>query len=142
MNHSDRSVTMDRRSFCGLAGSGAAGSLVLPMVEGGDPNAVQERRRYEYSIVIVEGPEDGCGFGHKPADVLRYPEQKGRICPWLMDSMNGFLRVLEYGGSMTWMYRGTPYEKTVDPGGVTTEFVRCPDPTSGLVAKIVRTRVP
>ena len=59
-----------------------------------------------------------------------------------MDSMNGFLRVLEYGGSLTWMYRGTPYEKTVDPDGVTTEFVRCPDPTSGLVAKIIRTRVP
>jgi hypothetical protein len=57
-----------------------------------------------------------------------------------MDSMNGFLRVLEYGGNMTWMYRGTPYEKVVDPDGVTTEFVRCPDPTSGLVAKITRTR--
>jgi len=39
------------------------------------------------------------------------------------------------------MYQGTPYEKVVDPDGVTTEFVRCPDPTSGLVAKITRTRV-
>ena len=133
---------MDRRSFCGLAGSGAAGAVVLPMVGKEGPGGVQERRRYTYSVEIVEGPPGGCGWGHKPGDALRYPEEKGRICPWLMDSMNGFLRVLEYGGSLTWMYRGTPYEKTVDPDGVTTEFVRCPDPTSGLVAKIIRTRVP
>ena len=25
--------------------------------------------------------------------------------------------------------------------GATTEFIRCPDPTSGLVAKITRTRI-
>jgi hypothetical protein len=29
----------------------------------------------------------------------------------------------------------------IDPDGVTTEYVRCPDPTSALVAKITRTRV-
>ena len=129
---------MDRRAFCGLAGSGAAGAVVLPVV---GPAGVQERRVYAYTVEIMEGPEGGCGWGHKPGDVIQYPAEKGQICHWLMDSMNGFLRVLEYGGSMSWMYRGTPYEKVVDPDGVTTEFVRCPDPTSGLVAKITRTRV-
>jgi hypothetical protein len=29
----------------------------------------------------------------------------------------------------------------IDPNGVTTEYVRCPDPTANLVAKIIRTRV-
>lgn len=128
---------MDRRSFCGLAGTGVA---VLPMVGAGGERVDQARRTYTYTIAIVEGPAGGCGFGHKPGDVFQYPAEKGRICPWLMDSMDGFLRVLEYGGNLPWTYRGTPYEKVIDPDGVTTEFVRCPDPTSGLVAKISRTR--
>ncbi len=131
---------MERRHFCGLAGAGAAGALALPMA-GTQAAAAQERRTYRYSVEIVEGPAEGCGWGHKPGDAFEYPAQKGLICPWLMDSMNGFLRVLEYGGNLPWMYRGTPYQKVIDPDGVTTEFVRCPDPTSGLVAKITRTRV-
>jgi uncharacterized repeat protein (TIGR04076 family) len=72
-----------------------------------------------------------------------YPDDVGKICPWLMDSMNGFIRALRYGGTLDWDYEGTPYEKVIDPEGVTTEFVRCPDPTnSGIVVKIIRTRVP
>jgi hypothetical protein len=39
------------------------------------------------------------------------------------------------------MHEGTPYEKVIDPDGVTTEYVRCPDPTSNLLAKITRTLV-
>jgi hypothetical protein len=51
--------------------------------------------------------------------------------------------VLEYGGTLPWEYKGTPYEKQIDPDGVTTEFVRCPDPSSaGIVVKITRTRLP
>jgi len=38
-------------------------------------------------------------------------------------------------------YEKTPYEKVIDPNGITTEYVRCPDPTSNLVAKITRTMV-
>ena len=132
---------MDRRRFCEVAGSGAAGAVVLPVVEGERAAAAQEQRTYTYTVEIVEGPAGGCGWGHKPGDTFEYPAQKGAICHWLMDSMNGFMRVLEYGGHLPWMYGGTPYEKVVDPDGVTTEFVRCPDPTSGLVAKITRTRV-
>jgi len=39
------------------------------------------------------------------------------------------------------MARWPAYEKVIDPDGVTTEYVRCPDPTSNLVAKSVRTRL-
>jgi hypothetical protein len=48
--------------------------------------------------------------------------------------------VLEHGGTLSWKYRDTRYEKVIDPDGVTTEYVRCPDPTaSGIVIKITRT---
>lgn len=128
---------MDRRSFCGLAGTGA---VALPMVGTGDAAAGQARRAYAFTIEIVESRPGGCARGHKPGDVFAYPADKGRVCEWLMDSMNGAIRVLQYGGTMPWLYEGTPYEKVIDPDGVTTEFIRCPDPTSGLVAKITRTR--
>jgi hypothetical protein len=55
--------------------------------------------------------------------------------------MNDFVRILETGGTLPWMYEKTPYEKVIDPNGVTTEYVRCPDPTANLVAKITRTRL-
>ena len=132
---------MDRRRFCGVAGSGTAGAIVLPVLGNREASLAQERRSYTYTVEIVEGPAEGCGWGHKPGDTFQYPVEKGQICHWLMDSMNGFVRVLEYGGHMPWMYTGTPYEKVVDPEGVTTEFVRCPDPSTAVVAKITRTRV-
>ncbi|MGD2092061.1 MAG: hypothetical protein PVH61_38175 [Candidatus Aminicenantes bacterium] len=63
----------------------------------------------------------------------------GKICPWLMASMWDFIRLLQNGVTLPWKYEGTPYEKVIDPDGVTTEYVRCPDPTANLVAKITRT---
>jgi uncharacterized repeat protein (TIGR04076 family) len=56
--------------------------------------------------------------------------------------MTGMLRALENGGTLPWRYRGTPYEKVIDPDGITTEFVRCPDPTVPVVIKITRTALP
>lgn len=77
--------------------------------------------------------------GHK----FKYPEDLGLLCPWLLDSLSGILRVLEHGGDLMWRYRGTPYEKVIDPDGVTTEYLRCLDPTdSGIVMKITRTVMP
>ena len=74
---------------------------------------------------------------------FRYPEDLGKMCPWLMDSVTGMIRALENGGTLPWKYRGTPYEKVIDLDGVTTEYVRCPDPTaSGIVIKITRTCLP
>jgi uncharacterized repeat protein (TIGR04076 family) len=71
-----------------------------------------------------------------------YPGDAGRICPWLLSSMDGMIKALLYGGTLPWKYIGTPYEKVIDPNGITTEFVRCPDPTaSGIVVKLIRTRL-
>ena len=74
---------------------------------------------------------------------FRYPDEMGGLCPWLRDSIGGMLHVLEWAGTLPWTYAGTPYEKQIDPEGITTEFVRCPDPTAaGIVVKITRTRLP
>ncbi len=74
---------------------------------------------------------------------FRYPDQLGELCTFLADSLTGMVRALESGGTLPWSYRGTPYEKVIDPDGVTTEYVRCPDPTaSGIVIKIIRTALP
>jgi hypothetical protein len=74
---------------------------------------------------------------------FRYPEDLGELCPWLVDSLTGMIRALENGGTLPWKYKQTPYEKVFDPEGVTTEFVRCPDPTaSGIVVKVTRTALP
>jgi len=74
---------------------------------------------------------------------FRYPEDLGELCPWLVDSLTGVIRALEHGGTLPWKYKGTPYEKVIDPEGVTTEFVRCLDPTaSGIVMKVTRTVAP
>ncbi len=73
---------------------------------------------------------------------FRYPEDLGRLCPWLIDSINSTIRVLNFGGTLPWKYENTPYEKEIDPDGVTTEFIRCVDPTdSGIVVKIIRTPI-
>ena len=103
-----------------------------------DPRAQQQvRREYNFEIEIVEGQ---CRQ-HQTGQKIKYPDEKGKICPWLMDSMNGAIRVLEYGGTLPWLYEGTPYQKVIDPDGLTTEFIRCPDPSRVVVAKISRRRV-
>lgn len=118
-------------------------------------------RRYKIELEIYEGnggqvSADGtypdfakegiCAWMYgrlKKGQKFRYPDDLGEMCPWLMDSLTGMIRALEHGGSLAWKYRGTPYEKVIDPDGVTTEYVRCPDPTaSGIVIKIIRTAVP
>jgi uncharacterized repeat protein (TIGR04076 family) len=95
--------------------------------------------RYAIEIEVVEADQSLC---HQPGEKFTYPEDMGQICPWLRDSMSGMLRLLEWGDTLPWTYAGTPYEKQIDPDAVTTEFVRCPDPTTaGIVVKITRTRL-
>jgi uncharacterized repeat protein (TIGR04076 family) len=111
-----------------------------PAAQGAPPDAQTPRpmrRQYDFTIDIVEGK---CQ-PHQAGQTFKYPDEKGKICPWLMDSMNGAIRVLEYGGTMPWLYEGTPYQKVIDPNGLTTEFIRCPDPSRVVVAKISRRRV-
>lgn len=141
---------MNRRDFMGKAGCGLASCLTVAGVAG--PSAAagfQEkqtapppppvRKRYAIEIEIYEArPDTWC---HKKGDKFQYPQDWGKLCPWLRGSMNDFVRILETGGTLPWKYEGTPYEKVIDPLGVTTEYVRCPDPTANLVAKITRTLV-
>ncbi len=96
--------------------------------------------RCAIEIEVVEGDKSEC---HRVGDKFKYPEDRGLICPFLLNSMDGMIRVLEFGGSFPWDYKGTPYEKVTDPDGVSTEFVRCPDPSEvGIVVKITRTKLP
>jgi uncharacterized repeat protein (TIGR04076 family) len=135
---------MKRRDFVCAAGSAAAalaaGGLAGAQDQTGQtPPPPPKRRRYKIDIEIFEArPDSWC---HKKGDTFAYPQDWGKLCPWLRASLNEFVRLLENGVTLPWTYEGTPYAKVIDPDGVTTEYVRCPDPTSNLVAKIVRTRV-
>ena len=95
-------------------------------------------KKYSFELEIVEGKCSYYIVGQKFA----YPEDKAHICSWLLDSANSMIRVLQYGGVLPWTYKGTQYEKEIDPEGITTEYVRCPDPTeAGVVLKITRTKI-
>ena len=135
---------MERREFlnktgCGVAGliAGAAASDVLGAETPAPPRPARPSR-YKIDIEIFEArPDSWC---HKKGDKFAYPQDWGKLCPWLRASMNEFVRMLEMGVTLPWKYEGTAYAKVIDPDGVTTEFVRCPDPTANLVAKITRTK--
>ena len=115
-------------------------AIELEIYEG---NSGQLRTDGTYPDFVKEGI---CAWMYGRLHVgqkFRYPDDLGEMCPWLADSMMGMVRALENGGTLPWRYKGTPYEKVNDPDGVTTEFVRCPDPTAcGIVVKITRTALP
>ena len=135
---------MERREFLNKTGCGVAGLIAGTAASGAlgaetpAPPRPARPPRYKIDIEIFEArPDSWC---HKKGDKFSYPADWGKLCPWLRASLNEFVRLLENGVTLPWMYEGTPYAKVIDPEGVTTEYVRCPDPTSNLVAKIVRTR--
>ncbi|MFH1852135.1 MAG: hypothetical protein ABIA75_07295 [Candidatus Neomarinimicrobiota bacterium] len=86
------------------------------------------------------------GDGQRSYDVGRrfaYPGEAELLCPWLQDSLRGIIAALSAGKTLGWQYEATPYEKVIDPAGITTEYVRCIDPTaSGIVVKVIRTKLP
>ncbi len=127
---------------CGLAAFVAAAGMPEAQEKEKQPGAAPPppaRKRYKIEIDIFEArPDTWC---HKKGDKFIYPADLGKICPWLQGSMSDFLVALANGATLPWKYEGTPYEKVIDPDGVTTEYVRCPDPTSNLVARITRTRI-
>lgn len=85
--------------------------------------------------------ESGCPR-HKVGEKYKYPEDIGKMCTWLIESSTHMIKVIRHDGKLGWSYKGTPYEKVINKKGVTTEFVRCPDPTSaGVVLKITGTKV-
>lgn len=131
---------MKRRNFLTKSGCSVAGLMAAPLiVNANNENREEKRRKYKIEVEIYEAREDT--WCHKKGDKFEYPEDMGKICPWLLSCMNDFIKVLQHGAILPWKYEGTPYEKVIDPDGVTTEYVRCPDPTANLVAKIIRTRV-
>jgi uncharacterized repeat protein (TIGR04076 family) len=132
-------------STCGLGVTAMLGAAVASEAQqkpaADQPPLAPPRRRYRIDVEIVECKAGKCAR-HQVGETFAYPTDRGKMCEWLLDSMNGAVRVLAYGGTMPWLYEGTPYKKVIDPEGVTTEFIRCPDPTaSGVVAKITRTRI-
>jgi len=129
---------VERRSFVGKTGCGFAGLMASSLAMGGGQAAAQTRRkRYQIEVEIFETPADSrC---HKKGEKYSYPQDWGKVCPWLRAAMIEPIRLLEWGVTLPWKYEGTPYEKVIDPDGVTTEFIRCPDPTAKVVAKIIRT---
>ncbi len=71
-----------------------------------------------------------------------YPDDVGKMCPWLVASFDGMAKALMFGGTLPWTYKGTAFEKVIDKDGVTTEFVHCPDPSPcGIVVKLIRTQL-
>ncbi len=131
---------MKRREFIGKTGCGVAGMVSAPFwLNAAQEEEQQKRRKYKIEIEIYEAREDT--WCHKKGDKFEYPKEIGKICPWLLTSMHDFLRLLQQGVTLPWKYEDTPYEKVIDPEGVTTEYVRCPDPTADLVAKITRTLI-
>jgi len=131
---------MNRRKFIEKTGCGFAGLAAVPFGLGSQEQSPPKRRKYKIEIEIYEAREDT--WCHKKGDRFSYPNDWGKLCPWLRASLNEFVRMLEHGVTLSWKYENTPYEKVIDPDGVTTEYVRCPDPTADLVAKITRTAVP
>jgi len=130
---------MKRREFIGKTGCGVAGVLAATSGLALNKGEAQARRSYKVEIEIFENKKNrNC---HKVGEKFKYPDDIGKICPWFLASMHDFIIVLQNGATLSWKYEGTPYEKVIDPDGVTTEFVRCPDPTANLVAKIIRTKV-
>lgn len=130
-------IIMKRRQFLCKSGCTIAGLAAVPVLTGSiKGEQPQEQRKYEIEIEIYEAREDT--WCHDKGDRFKYPDDIGKICPWLLASMHDFIVALQHGATLGWTYEGTPYEKVIDPDGITTEFVRCPDPTSDLVAKITR----
>jgi uncharacterized repeat protein (TIGR04076 family) len=137
---------MKRRDFVNNAGCRFAALMAAPIAAeaafGGQtppPRPQSKPNRYKLEIEIFEARTDT--WCHKKGDKFAYPQDIGALCPWLLSSLHDFLIVLEKGATLSWKYENTPYAKVIDPDGVTTEFVRCPDPTSNLVAKITRTKI-
>ncbi|MFC2160731.1 hypothetical protein ACFLRX_03665 [Acidobacteriota bacterium] len=135
---------MKRRDFIEKTGCGAAGifatGIGLASAQEQTPPPPPSRKRYAIEIEIYEvGAKTSCC---KKGDRYTYPEDIGKICGFLHDSMNSFIKTLQWGGIFPWRYSSTPYEKKLDENGITTEFIRCPDPTeSGVVAKITRKEI-
>ncbi len=130
---------MKRRDFLKKTSCGAAGFAVPSLAQASD----EEKegiivRRYDMEIEVVEvGAKTRC---HKKGEKFTWPKDMGNLCHWLASALDPVVTSLAGGAIYPWLYKDTPYEKVIDPEGVTTEYIRCPDPTeAGIVVKLIRT---
>lgn len=102
-----------------------------------------DEKKYSIEIEIYESTRRYCKLGgHFKGQKLEYPKDWDRICPYLKGSLSVFIEQLADGQTLPWTYAGTPYEKVINQDGITTEYVRCPDPSEKyVVAKIIRTQI-
>lgn len=87
-------------------------------------------KQFKIDIEINEARQDS--WCSKKGDKFEYPKDMAKICPWLLLSMHDFIKLMQNDVTLCWKYAGTPYEKVINKYGITTEFVKCPDPTSDL----------
>jgi uncharacterized repeat protein (TIGR04076 family) len=100
------------------------------------------KQKYEIEIEIYEANGFCYPYNHRKGDNFKYPKDWEKICPSLRGSMIRHIQKLESGENFWWTYSGTPYEKVINKDGITTEYVRCPDPTANnVVAKIIRKEI-
>ncbi len=132
---------MKRKEFCKKAGCGIISLSAIPLLanEASSQAQPQKPKQFKIDIDIFEARQDT--WCHKKGDKFEYPKDMAKICPWLLSSMHDFIRSLQNDATLPWKYEGTQYEKVINKDGITTEFVRCPDPTSDLVARITRTEI-
>jgi uncharacterized repeat protein (TIGR04076 family) len=119
--------------------------IEIEIFEGKGGELEQDELGIIYPEVVAEGIcawmyRGDCETSYQRGQRFSYPEDWGKLCPWLVSSLDPVIATLRFGGTLGWQYPDTPYVKEIDPKGVTTEFVRCIDPTaSGIVVKVIRT---
>lgn len=92
--------------------------------------------QYNIELEVLNG--DHCPV-HNTGTRFLYPDDIGKICPFMLESMHSMILVLQFGGRLPWKYKGSCYEKEIGPEGLHTEYIRCPDPTDhGIVMKLTR----
>ncbi len=122
-------------------------SIEIEIYEGKGGQLKKRGNRVIYPDVVKEGicawmyrgdGEKSYQQGHR----FKLPEDNELICPWLLDSLSSIVDALRAGETLGWRYKDTPYEKVINKQGITTEFIRCVDPTeSGIVVKVIRTKL-
>lgn len=81
---------------------------------------------------------DGKNSYYK-GQIFNYPEDAGKLCPWMLPNITQVIQILQADGKLGWRYENTAYEKKIEENGITTEFIRCMDPTdSGIVIKVIK----
>lgn len=140
-NNNDDSRLNSRRDFIKKASIFSLATLGIAQCGNGKLVKGEENgQKYKIDIEIYEVKDFCYGSRHKKGDKFEYPKDWEKLCPYLRGSMIEFIRQLEAGKTLPWRYWGTPYEKVINQDGITTEYVRCPDPSEhNVVAKIIRT---